>query len=173
MKVLTELYIYTYIYFANLQEDYNADDDIQDGYKEIKITIKINKSIAASSYFQAGTYSIEQIDKQKDELESQMSTYERTRSSYNNRSVKYYSQKTYREIASDFGISVSSTELNYDIQAKLEKNSKTKKLMQEIYEYQNLSSIYKEFREGKRFKCTNIEYDSSNGRVTEMNYEEI
>lgn len=158
---------------ANLQEDYNADDDIQDGYKEIEITIRINRSIAASSYFQAGTYSIEQIDQQKDELESQMSTYERTRSSYNNRSVRYYSQKTYREIANDFGISVSSTELNYDIQAKLEANSKTKNLMQEIYEYQNLNSIYTEFREGKRFRCTNVEYDSSNGRITVMNYEEI
>ena len=158
---------------ANLREDYNADDDIQDGYKEIEITIKISRSIAATTYFQADTYNIEEIDEQKDELEDEIASYEKVRSSYNGRSVKYYAERTYREIANDFNVAVSSTDLNYDIQAKLEANSRTNRLMQEIYEYQSLRSIYTEFKEGKRFRCTNVEYDPSNGRIIEMNYEEI
>lgn len=156
---------------ANLQEDYNADDDIQDGYKEIEITIVIRRSIAASSYFQAGTYTLEQIAEQKNSLESERNSYENIM--YNGRSVVYYSQRTAREIANDFGIEFSSTEMNSDIQYRLETDSKTKDLMQQIQEYQTLNSIYTEFRQGKRFECTHVEYDDANGRITTMNYEEI
>ena len=156
---------------ANLQEDYNADDDIQDGYKEIEISVSIKKGIVASNYFQAGTYTIEQINEQKEKLEKERNGYENKK--YNGKSVVYYSQKTPREIANDFGIEYASTEMTSDIQYKLETNSKTKQLMQDIQKYENLNSIYNEFRQGKRFKCTNIEYDDANGRIIEMRYEEL
>ncbi len=42
-----------------------------------------------------------------------------------------------------------------------------------IQDYTNLNSIYNEFKTGKQFECTNVEYSNSNGRIVSMTYEEI
>ena len=166
---------------ANLQEDYNrtlqrytqTGPNEYDGYKEIEINITISRSIAGSTFFQAGTYTLENIEQQKDNLEYAISQYEKTSSRYNNRSVKYYSQRTYREIANDFDVEVSSDAQPYEIIDALNEKSITKNLLLDIQEYDTLNSIYTEFREGKRFECTNIEYDDNNGRIILMDYNEI
>ena len=105
----------------------------------------------------------------KDNLESAIAAYEQTKRIYNNRSVKYYSSRSYREIALDFGMNPPSTMANYDIVSQyLENNSTTNQLLQEIQEYTNLTSIYTEFRTGKQFDCTEVGYNEQNGRLNRM-----
>ena len=86
--------------FANLQEDYNTSEAREDvGYDRIEITVQINREIVGSQYFMPGTNSLEDIAEDQKKLEEDMASYDKPQSKYNNRSVKYYSQKRYREIA--------------------------------------------------------------------------
>ena len=110
----------------------------------------------------------------KKKLENDIASYETTQRKYNNRSVKYYSQKRYREIAIDFGMDPPSNMADYDIEYYyLRSNSTTTDLLNEIQEYTNLTSIYTEFRTGKRFRCTEVEYNNSTGRISSMYFVEI
>lgn len=93
---------------------------------------------------------------------------------YNNRSVKYYSSKRNREIANDFDMDPPSSMPDYDIATNyLETNSTTAELLQEIQDYKEISTIYNEFRTGKKFRCTNVVYNNQNGRIRSMYFEEI
>ena len=159
---------------ANLQEDYNNSDDVlHEGYDKIEITVTTN-GIVNTSYFSAGTYSIDKISNDQSKIESEIAQYEKNKSEYNNRSVKYYSTKRNREIAIDFDMNPPSTMPDYDIaNSYLRANSTTAKLLEEIQEYKDLTTIYNEFRTGKRFRCTNVVYNNQNGRISSMNYEEI
>lgn len=158
---------------ANLQEDYNSSYDVNyEGYDRIEITV-VTKGIVNSSYFKEGTYSLDAIAKDQNKIETAISQYEKPKSEYNNKSVKYYSAKRNREIASDFDISVPSSVPDYDIESYLRSNSTTAKLLEEIQEYKKLTTIYNEFRTGKKFKCTNVIYNNQNGRISSMYYEEI
>ena len=161
---------------ANLQEDYNASEAREDvGYDRINITIEIKSTPDKEyDYFVAGTYTIEQIAENRDRLEKAISPYEKPEKKYNNKSVKYYSQKTHREIASDFGIYVPSTTLEYDIAPQyLSQEKITVELLDDIQEYTNLNLVYTQFRTGKRFKCSNVTYDEYNGRLNSMHFVEI
>ena len=168
---------------GNLQEDYNTairryGGENQDGYQSVSITVIIKKEISNSPYFTPGTYQIEQLASQQETIENQLSNYEKNRKEYNNRSVKYYSQKTYREIAIDFDMDPPTNMTDYDIRVQYLEggygNVDTKNLIREIDEYTRLNnSIYNTFRTGKRFKCTDIKYDHYNGRIVSMTYEEI
>lgn len=156
---------------ANLQEDYNESDArIDVGYDKIIINVKINKSID-KDYFSAGNHDISEILNYKDKLLENISEYEKPK--YNKKSVKYYSKKSYREIAVDFEIDVPSNWGNDLISELLYKDSKTSKLMQDIQEYINLETIYNQFRTGKKFYCENVEYNKYNGRLKEMNFVEV
>ena len=168
---------------GNLQEDYNVairkyGGENQDGYQSVSITVIIKKAIPNSTYFTPGTYQIEQLASQQETIENQLANYEKNRKEYNNRSVKYYSQRTYREIAIDFDMDPPTDMTDYDIRLQYLEgrngNNDTKNLIREIDEYVLLnSSIYNTFRTGKQFKCTNIKYDDYNGRIVSMTYEEI
>lgn len=168
---------------GNLQEDYNTairryGGENQDGYQSVSITVIIKKEISNSPYFTPGTYQIEQLASQQETIENQLSNYEKNRKEYNNRSVKYYSQKTYREIAIDFDMDPPTNMTDYDIRVQYLEggygNVDTKNLIREIDEYTRLNnSIYNTFRTGKRFKCTDIKYDDYNSRIVSMTYEEI
>ena len=159
---------------ANLQEDYNSSYDVNyEGYDRIEITV-VTKGIVNSSYFKEGTYSLDAISKDQNKIETAISQYESARKEYNNKSVKYYSSKRYREIATDFGMNPPSSMPDYDIQSSyLATNSTTAKLLEEIQDYKDLTTIYNEFRTGKRFRCTNVVYNDENGRISSMIYEEI
>ena len=88
--------------------------------------------------------------------------------------MKYYSSKRNREIAIDFDMEPPSSMPDYDIATSyLQTNSTTAKLLEEIQEYKDLTTIYNEFRTGKRFRCTNVIYNDQNGRISSMYYEEI
>ena len=152
---------------ANLQEDVNYE-----GYDRIEITV-VTKGIVNSSYFMQGTYNLDAIAEDQNKIETAISQYEKTKKEYNNKSVKYYSSKRNREIASDFDISIPSSVPDYDIESYLKANSTTAKLLEEIQEYKNLTTIYNEFRTGKKFKCTNVIYNNQNGRISSMYFEEI
>ena len=79
---------------ANLQEDYNTSEAREDvGYDRIEITVQINREIVGSQYFMPGTNSLEAIAEDQKKLEEDMASYDKPQSKYNNRSVKYYSQK--------------------------------------------------------------------------------
>ena len=160
---------------ANLQEDYNTSEAREDvGYDRIEITVQINTGIVDSTYFVAGTHSLETIADNQRRLENDIASYEQTQRKYNNRSVKYYSQKRYREIAIDFGMDPPSDMADYDIEYYyLRNNSTTTSLLNEIQEYTNLTAIYTEFRTGKRFRCTEVEYNNSTGRISSMYFVEI
>ena len=156
---------------ANLQEDYNKSDARVDvGYDKIIINVKINKSID-KDYFSSGNHDILEILNYKDKLIKNMSEYEKPK--YNKKSVKYYSKKSYREIAVDFGIEVPSNWGNDLISELLYNDSKTSKLMQDIQEYINLETIYNQFRTGKKFYCESVEYNRYNGRLKTMNFVEV
>ena len=158
---------------ANLQEDYNSSYDVNyEGYDRIEITV-VTKGIVNSSYFMQGTYNLDAIAEDQNKIETAISQYEKTKKEYNNKSVKYYSSKRNREIASDFDISIPSSVPDYDIESYLKANSTTAKLLEEIQEYKNLTTIYNEFRTGKKFKCTNVIYNNQNGRISSMYFEEI
>ena len=159
---------------ANLQEDYNTSETREDlGYDRIEITV-YTKGIVDSQYFTQGNHTLESIAEDQKNIESAIANYEKTNSTYKNRSVKYYSQKTNREIAIDFGMNPPSNMLDYDIGSEyLLKNSTTSRLAEDIQKYVDLTTIYNEFRTGKRFKCTEIEYNNQNGRINLMHYEEI
>lgn len=159
---------------ANLQEDYNTSETREElGYDRIEITV-YTKGIVDSQYFTQGNHTLESIAEDQKNIESAIANYEKTNSTYKNRSVKYYSQKTNREIAIDFGMNPPSNMLDYDIRSEyLLKNSTTSRLAEDIQKYVDLTTIYNEFRTGKRFKCTEIEYNNQNGRINLMHYEEI
>lgn len=162
---------------ANLQEDYNKTQGREDitGYKPIKINVIITKPIAQAEYFckTTGTYSMEKILQSKKGIESKLSEYEKKESKYNNKSVKYYSTKTNKEIAVDFGIDVPSYMLEEDIPLNYFKYGNVKDLVEDIEHYGNLNSEYTQFKIGKSFYCSKIKYDKNNGRIEEMTFTEI
>lgn len=156
---------------ANLQEDYNTSDAREDtGYDEVIITVTINRTPDNNyNYFRQGTYDLSRVVQDKNNLENAIASYEQSKRTYNNRSVKYYSSRSYREIALDFGMNPPSNMASYDIVYEyLEKNSATNQLLAEIQEYTNLTSIYTEFRTGKQFDCTEVGYNDQNGRINKM-----
>ena len=165
---------------ANLQDDYNASDArIDVGYDKIEIYVTINKSVD-ELYFKAGTYNITKILEDKNKLINEKGKYENTDNSkytYNGKSVKYYSKKSYREIAKEFGLeeSIPSNWGNDLISEFLKTNTKTQKLMQDIQNYNNLITIYNEFRTGKRFYCPveGVTYNKYNGRINKMTFIEL
>lgn len=158
---------------ANLQEDYNNSTDVKyEGFDSIEITVKTN-GIVNSSYFPAGRYTIDRIAEEQKKIEEEISKYEKNRREYNNRSVKYYSSKKNREIALDFGMNPPSSMMDYDIQYNyLQSNSTTASLLTEIQKYKDLTTIYNEFRTGKKFECKNVIYNDENGRISSMYFEE-
>ena len=158
---------------ANLREDYNNSQDVRyEGYDSIEITVKTD-GIVNSSYFPAGTYTIDRIAQDQKKIEEEIAKYEENKREYNNRSVKYYSSKRNREIALDFGMNPPSTMMDYDIQYNyLQTNTTTAKLLTEIQAYKDLTTIYNEFRTGKQFECKEVLYNNKNGRISSMYFEE-
>lgn len=158
---------------ANLLEDYNNTDDVKyDGYSEMIIEV-YTTGITNTTYFKEGKDNITKILEDKNNIEEEISEYEVKNSDYNNKSVKYYSEKSNRQIAEEFGIDVPGTTPDYDIAEKyLEINTKTNQLLDNIQNYKSLTTIYNEFRIGKKFECTKIEYDDNNGRITYMYFKE-
>ena len=158
---------------GNLQEDYNLTNAREDiGYDKIKINVQIKNTID-NKYFKAGKYDISEVLDDRKSLLEEKSKFEEPETKYNNKSVKYYSKKSYREIAMDFEIDIPSNWGNDLISEELIVNTKTKELMQDIQSYENLNTIYNEFRTGKRFYCESIEYNQYNGRIKEMSFVEI
>ena len=161
---------------ANLQEDYNLSDARADvGYDKIEIYVTITKNL--EGYLEAGkTYNISEILEKINSVLAKIENYEEPNSKYNNKSVRYYSKKSYREIAKEFGLEdkMPSEWTSYEQYDFLLENSKTKQLMIDIETYDNLkSTIYNQFRTGKRFYCENVEYNEFNGRIKEMTFVEI
>lgn len=155
---------------ANLQEDYNRTLSEEQGYSKITVTVTIKNSIADTKYFSAGKKDLSLILADVNSIENEISNYE-TKEQYKGKTVRYYSQISNREIASIYGITYTSDDLDYEIGEKLSSDSKTKKLMQEIEDYKNLKATYTEFKT-KRFKCINAEYDKANGRIKSMDFAE-
>ena len=162
---------------ANLQEDYNKTQGVETvtGYKAIKINVVITKTIPQAEYFckTTGTYSMEKILQSKNGMEAKLAEYEKRNSKYNNKSVKYYSTKTNKEIAEDFGIDVPSYILDYDVPDQYFTSGNVKQLVEEIEHYRSLNSEYNEFKTGKKFYCSNVKYNKDNGRIEEMTFKEI
>ena len=165
---------------ANLQEDYNKSDArIDIGYDKIEIKVKITKNL--EKYLSANkSYNISEILEIIDGVLNEIDKYENIKNKdcvkYNGKTVKYYSKKTYREIAKEFGLEdkMPSEWTSYEQYDFLLENSKTKQLMIDIETYDNLkSTIYNQFRTGKRFYCENVEYNEFNGRIKEMTFVEI
>lgn len=170
----------------NFVENYNTLD-AGDGYSEIELNVQFTNSIQAQgsyNFFSVGTYTLEELyDEVKGSrgIETLMSELEESQRKYNNKSVKYYWTKTYREIASEFGIEIPSSTANSELRETLLANAGTKRstiedLLEDISNYDILNSIYTQFKEGKRFKPADdngFVYDSQNGRVIQINFVEI
>ena len=182
-----ELYGSELLSLMNFVENYNTRE-AGDGYAPIQMNVIITDEIDGGEfeYFKPGTYNIEDLYKEVNGLtgiEKELEKLERSESKYNGKSVKYYWSKTYREIASDFGIVIPSDTPSYELEetllnlAKLNhKSSEIESLLEDIKKYDLLNSIYTQFREGKRFKPAEengFVYDNFNGRVTQINFVEI
>lgn len=171
-----DLYGSELLSLANLKDNYN-NLDAGDGYGEINIYVELKKEISGSEYFKTGKHDIEYISEDYKKLKDNMEQYEVEKKEYNYKSVRYYSLKSYREIAIDFGIDFTSEDDNdsgRDISENiLLENSKTKQLVLDIQEYERLKLINNTFKTGKRFKCTKVEYNNNNGRIAEMYFEEV
>ena len=158
---------------ANLLEDYNNTDDVKDeGYSEMIIEV-YTTGITNTTYFKEGKDNITKILEDKNNIEEEISEYEVKNSDYNNKSVKYYSEKSNRQIAEEFRIDVPGTTPDYDIaEIYLKSNTKTNQLLNDIQNYKSLTTIYNEFRIGKKFECKEIKYDDNNGRIIKMYFKE-
>ena len=168
---------------GNLQQDYNASEARVDvGYDRIEITVEIKKEIAGSEYFKTGTYTIEQLSEEQKAITDAIKPYEEANQKYNNRSVKFYSQKSTREIARDFGYtdipstlpdSMIMTDYFNDISNQLKgRYNDLVKCIEDIQTYTNLRSIYTEFRTGKQFDCVETVSNEYNGRLQSMRFVE-
>lgn len=166
---------------GNLQQDYNLSEArIDVGYAPIEITVEITKEISRSEYFKPKPYIMKDLVEEKEKIESKIEEYEKLNDNYKNKSVKYYSQKSYREIAERFGIYIPSNapsdSESFDENGNVIKsekdylleNTSTKRLLEDIDEYIRLNSIYNEFRTGKQFEWQNTEYDENTGRIKKM-----
>lgn len=173
---------------VNFVEDYNSRE-AGDGYAPIELNVKITRSIDGGSeynFFEAGDYKLDalyNLVKGTSGIQSQIEELEQAETKYNNKSVKYYWKKTYREIASEFGLNIPSNTPSYDLETKLLESasengelSTIQDLLEDIKKYDLLNSIFTQFREGKRFKPADDDgfvYDNQNGRVIEINFVEI
>ncbi len=173
---------------VNFVENYNARE-AGDGYAEIELNVRITHSIDGGSeynYFAEGTYHLDALYNQvkgPNGIESKIEELEQPEKKYNDKSVKYYWKKTYREIAQEFGLNIPSSTPSYDLETALlqlasenGKLSDIQDLLDDIKQYDLLNSIYTQFREGKRFKPADdngFVYDNLNGRVIEINFVEI
>lgn len=172
---------------GNLQQDYAAFvDRIDEGYEPVEVTVEITKEIPDSrGYFETGTYTIQELSRQQDDIEDDIAVYEVQNSDYNNRSVRFYSQKSYREIAMDFGYEgknqIPSDVADYDIVEYVREHQNQSgthgsaflRCVEDISDYVDLRSIYNDFRTGKRFKCIYVENSDANGRLIQMTFREI
>lgn len=162
---------------ANLLEDYNNTDDVKDeGYSEMIIKVYTTgikgEDEDAKKYFSKGKHNITKILEDKNNIEGDISKYEVKKSKYNDKSVKYYSEKSNRQIAEEFGIEVPGTTPDSNIADYLKDDPDVIDLLRDIQNYKSLTTIYNEFRIGKKFECKEIEYDDNNGRITYMYFEE-
>lgn len=158
---------------ANLQEDYVKRYKEDEGYTKITITVKIKNSIVGTTYFQSGTKTIDEILIDKNNIEKEIYNCE-NKTKFKNKTVKYYSQLTIREIADIYGLSniYNSDDTESDIREKMENHGgEIKKLLAAIDEYKNKKSEYTEFK-NKRFECKKVTYNNYNGRVETMYFEE-
>ena len=172
---------------GNLQQDYAAFvDRIDEGYEPVEVTVEITKEIPDSrGYFETGTYTIQELSRQQDDIEDDIAVYEVQNSDYNNRSVRFYSQKSYREIAMDFGYEgknqIPSDVADYDIVEYVREHQNQSgthgsaflRCVEDLSDYVDLRSIYNDFRTGKRFKCIYVENSDANGRLIQMTFREI
>lgn len=160
---------------ANLHEDYQKTQVEERGYQDIKINVNIKTQIEINGtiYFTSGTQDISNILNGKDKLEDAINTLE-TRKKYKGKTVKYYSQRSYREIALAYNKEYPSNMSDGDIRMDIEDNAigEIKDLVKAIEEYQILKSSYTEFK-NKKFDCTQISYDKYNGRVNGLTYKEL
>ncbi len=182
-----EVYGSELLSLGNLQQDYAAFvDRIDEGYEPVEVTVEITKEIPDSrGYFETGTYTIQELSRQQDDIEDDIAVYEVQNSDYNNRSVRFYSQKSYREIAMDFGYEdenqIPSDVADYDIEEYVREHqnqpgtrgSAFLRCVEDISDYVDLRSIYNDFRTGKRFKCIYVENSDANGRLIQMTFREI
>ena len=130
---------------GNLQADYNIRQAELQGYTPISITVQITKAIIENqkTYLNTGTQDLSTVRNALFNLEEDIEYYEKDKYGYNNkkerikRSVKYYAQLSYRQIATLFEIPYSSGETDYDIGERLANqtgftNSKVPKLLADI-----------------------------------------
>lgn len=172
---------------GNLQQDYAAFvARIDEGYEPVEVTVEITKEIPDSrGYFETGTYTIQELSRQQDDIEDDIAVYEVQNSDYNNRSVRFYSQKSYREIAMDFGYEgknqIPSDVADYYIVEYVREHQNQSgthgsaflRCVEDISDYVDLRSIYNDFRTGKRFKCIYVKNSDANGRLIQMTFREI
>lgn len=178
---------------GNLQQDYAAFvARIDEGYEPVEVTVEITKEIPDSrGYFETGTYTIQKLSEQQDKIEAEIAKYEDYNEAkvenklYNNRTVKYYSQKSYREIAMDFGYEgknqIPSDVADYYIVEYVREHQNQSgthgsaflRCVEDISDYVDLRSIYNDFRTGKRFKCIYVKNSDANGRLIQMTFREI
>ena len=174
---------------GNLQVDYASFvARIDEGYQPVTITVEIKREIPDSrGYFEPKIYNtIQELSTQQREIEADIAVYEKNEGShsYNGRSVKFYSQKTYREIAMDFGYEgenqIPSNIADSDVVNYVRDNQNVSgthgssflKCVEDIQDYVELRTIYNDFRTGKTFDCVETEDDPQNGRLIRMKFVE-
>lgn len=168
-----------FLSLVNLQEDYEREK--VKGYTPVTITVNITKPITYGEYFNvSGSLDLKNdVAPIVDAIESRIADYDKPNKDYNNKSVKYYSGRTNREIARDFkdelednGYVINGSTPSYEVDNILRSFSETAPLMTEIDEYKLLDAEYVEFQK-KYFYCESIEYNDQNSRIEKMVIHEV
>lgn len=136
---------------ANKIEDYNIKEADAQGYQELTISITLTPPIGAQIYTNT-TYDADSITQCYEELAERIRN---ANEKYKGKSISYWAG--------------SSSELRATF------NDSTSPTLSQMTDYiRNYNSLVAERDDisRKTFKCTNVEYDSLNGRIISMKFKE-
>ena len=158
---------------ANLQEEYNNTQAGEKGYDKIVIKVQLilnNIEVNGYTYFKKDILTIGDITTGKNALEEHISDYEKDKwTKDENRTIAYYANRSYKEIALLFGYEYNDIKdmKDTEIISKFELDDKpgdndAYDLYNEINNYKLLKSAYTEFK-SKKFEIAQVETGGNNG----------
>ncbi len=138
---------------ANLIEDYNKKEANEvKGYQPVELSVTI-KGISGAQVFTTTTYNSSNFTSKYSELSEKITKANKT---FKGKKVSYWAN--------------SSSELRYNFSDST--NPTLSKMQEYIKDYNTLVTEQEDVAR-KIFKCTKVEHNKNNGRITKMYYLEI
>ena len=147
------------ISIINKVEDYNKREAKNKSYKAIELNVNLVIGITGTNDFTAGNYNFDLIRTKYNNVNNKIQNL--LKEKYNGKDISYYASQT-----SDVLESVCQNLKNSQNQTVSYDTIKKK-----VDEYNLYSSVLKEFKK-KKFRCSNVDYDKTTGRISLMKFEE-